>query len=252
MEDISAEKKMIEVFWTGGYDSTFRICQLSKKDVVIQPYYVSDGRKSEEYERNAINTITRKLQNNNETKATIKEIKYISKEDREDAPEITKAFQNLLKQDFMGSQYEWLGTFALKHKGVEMSIHKDDKAIELISKHGKLKVEEGEEGKYYVIDKDNSEKDCITLFGNLHFPLVDYTKVQMKEEYEKMGLSDIIDDTWFCFTPIDGKPCGQCNPCKYTIEEGMAYRFTPEAIQRYKKMKSPVNRVVRKIKSIVK
>ena len=73
------------------------------------------------------------------------------------------------------------------------------------------------------------------LFGNQHFPLADYTKLQMKAEYSAMGLSDVIDKTWFCFTPIDGKPCGCCNPCKYTIEEGMTERFTKKALNRYKK-----------------
>ena len=74
----------------------------------------------------------------------------------------------------------------------------------------------------------------------------------MKEEYEKMKLSDIIDDTWFCFNPINGKPCGYCNPCKYTIEEGMSYRFSNEALKRYKKQKKILFRIVGKVKKIIK
>ena len=31
--------KHINVLWTGGLDSTFRILELSKADVEVQPYY---------------------------------------------------------------------------------------------------------------------------------------------------------------------------------------------------------------------
>ena len=228
------EKKIVNIFWTGGYDSTFRVCQLSKKNIIIQPYYLSYKRKSETNELNAIKKITEKLRNNRETKAIIKDIIFVPSEERMVDEQITKAYHNLRQKEYMGSQYEKLGVFALQHKGIEMSIHKDDMAIKLISKYGQLKKEHGDEGDYYVIDPNNSEKECITLFGNLHFPLVDYTKLEMKDEYEKMNLSDIIDDTWFCHTPKNNQPCGHCNPCRYTIEEGMAYRFSKKALISYK------------------
>ena len=243
--------KTVEIFWTGGYDSTFRICQLSRMNVIIQPYYLSDKRQSEDNELGAIKIITDKLRNNKETKAVLMDIIYLSKDDRKKDESIKQAYKRLYKQDFMGSQYEWLGVFALEHKGIEMSIHKDDKSIELISKHGRLKTEKGDEGGYYVLDHENSEEDCVTVFGNLHFPLASYTKLEMKEEYEKMGLGDIIDDTWFCFSPINGKPCGKCNPCTYTIEEGMAYRFSPEALRRYRIRKTPPVRALRSVKATV-
>lgn len=42
---------------------------------------------------------------------------------------------------------------------------------------------------------------------------------------EKHGFDDIMEETWFCHTPTkDGKPCGMCNPCKYTREEGLGRR----------------------------
>jgi hypothetical protein len=33
-----------------------------------------------------------------------------------------------------------------------------------------------------------------------------------------------MDMTWFCHTPVRGRPCGICAPCVYTIEEGLARR----------------------------
>ena len=38
--------KKVKVLWTGGFDSTFRVTQLSRMDVEIEPYYLSDGRLS--------------------------------------------------------------------------------------------------------------------------------------------------------------------------------------------------------------
>lgn len=41
------KREVINVLWTGGYDSSFRMVQLSKSNVMIQPYYLSDKRKCE-------------------------------------------------------------------------------------------------------------------------------------------------------------------------------------------------------------
>ena len=32
----------VHVLWTGGFDSSFRLVQLSKYQVNVQPYYVKD------------------------------------------------------------------------------------------------------------------------------------------------------------------------------------------------------------------
>lgn len=247
-----SDKELVSIFWTGGYDSTFRVCQLSRKEVVIQPYYMSDNRPSEANELDAIAKISYKLINNPDTVAEIRPLIIIPKNERQHDDKIKNAFYSLLKLDFMGAQYEWLGCFSRDHEGIEMSIHKDDKAVELIKKHGSLKAVHDKYGDYYVIDKENSSEQVIELFGNSRFPLADYTKLQMKEEYESMGLADIIEDTWFCLTPVDGKPCGCCNPCVYTIEEGMSYRFSEEALARYKKHQNPINKAMRNIKRKIK
>lgn len=53
-KEISGDKPVIEIFWTVWYDSTFRIVQLSRCEVYIQPYYISDERISEPNELKAI------------------------------------------------------------------------------------------------------------------------------------------------------------------------------------------------------
>lgn len=225
----------IEIFWTGGYDSTFRIVQLSRCDIVIQPYYLSDKRASEPYELDAIESIINILQKHSETRCTFRPLIIVDMKQRLENNEITETYSRILKNDFIGSQYDWLARFAIEHQGIELAIHQDDKAILLINKYGKLKkIVDDNIGDYYVLDKERTEKDIYTLFGNYHLPLADLTKLDMKQYYIQHGYEDVMDKTWFCHKPIKGKPCGICNPCMYTIEEGMGERFTRSALTRYK------------------
>jgi len=95
--------KRVSIFWTGGYDSSFRVCQLSRLNIEIQPYYLSDNRRSEKNELNAIREITEFLNALDETKATILPLEYVPKPDRDKDYNITKSYKTLRKQDFMGS-----------------------------------------------------------------------------------------------------------------------------------------------------
>ena len=228
------EYPLVEILWTGGFDSTFRIVQLSRFAVRIQPYYVSDNRKSELNELNAIRSITELLKNHKDTKCVFLDLMIVKTTDRIQNTEITNAWVELRKRDYFGTQYDWLGSFSIQHKGIELSIHKDDKAILLIEKYGALKkVSNQVIGDYWIIDEQASDPYIITLFKNYHLPLADWTKLKMKEFYLANGYVDIMNQTWFCFNPIKGKPCGYCNPCMYTIEEGMKERFTKNALFKY-------------------
>lgn len=228
------ERKIIPIFWTGGYDSTFRVVALSRCDVSIQPIYMSDKRPSEDLELKAIKEITSLLLKHPDTKAEILPLQIIGYDEREDDKEYREAYDRIYQKDFVGPQYIWLGVFAEKNPNIEMSIHKDDKAISIILKYGKLKkVTDCLIGDYYVVDKENSPEDITKLWGNLHFPLVYITKKEMRDFYKEHGYSEVASKTWFCYRPINGKPCGMCNPCKYTIEEGLKERFTKMALARY-------------------
>lgn len=79
---------------------------------------------------------------------------------------------------------------------------------------------------------------------------VDETRLDMKRIVEESEYEDIMNITWLCHNPINDKPCGYCNPCVSTIEEGMEYRFSKEALERYNKRK--YYRFIRKIKNGVK
>ena len=66
------EGRVINIFWTGGLDSTFRVVELSRCPCTIQPYYVVIGkRKSLHCELKAIKTISQILRKDKRTKAEL-------------------------------------------------------------------------------------------------------------------------------------------------------------------------------------
>lgn len=251
--------KTVNILWTGGWDSTFRVVQLSTKNVIIQPYYLKDNRRSEKQELSTIKQVTEDLMKLKSTKCLINEPIFMNVKDIPANDEITKAYKEILKNDFYGSQYDWLARFALIHEDLELSIHEDDTAVIIINKYGKLlECESESKGKYHILNKDKSPENLVKIFGNFHFPLLNITKLEMKAFAEENGFNEIMNKTWFCHSPLNDEPCGICNPCIYTIEEGLAYRFSKKALLRYKvkKATNPIKgsipyRVINKVLKLI-
>ena len=234
--------KKINILWTGGWDSTYRILCLMNKEVSIQPYYLKDNRKSEDYELKAIEKITKEIRNHSLKKCTLLDLITLDVSEIAEDKEITNAYKNILKNDYFGSQYDWLARFANTIKNIELAIHQDDKAFLIIKKYGNTKVIYDEiYGKYEILDKSKSSDDLIKVFGNYCFPVLDSSKMEMKRWAESTQLIDIMNMTWFCYHPKNEKPCGTCNPCIYTIEEGLEYRFSKRAFRKYRII-SPVKK----------
>ena len=228
-------EKIVELLWTGGYDSTFRIVQLSKLPVVIKPYYLQDNRGiCEEKELQAINEISESLKNKPDTRCDLLDIEIVPIKDRTVDKDISAAYSKLQKQFNLGSQYEWLACFAKMHKGIEISLEKcESPSFRAFNKYIVLeRINDPQIGEYLMVDENKSQKDTVILFKDYHFPIFEFTKLQMKDEYIRLGCEDIMNLTWFCFTPINGKPCGICNPCNITINEGLTWRFSESALKR--------------------
>lgn len=223
-------KKTVEIFWTGGFDSTFRVLQLSRMSVKIKPYYLSDNRKSEQRELSAIKKITKILMDKLETRAEFSPLEIVDRTDRKNDNSITEAYRRLKSKNTLGTQYEWLSWFAKSHRGIELSVEKSEGGhVRHTVGHFTL-VSDETIGDYYVLDTERSNQDVCTVFSNFHFPLVTLTKLDMKKYYLEWGCKDVMDLTWFCFTPNNGKPCGLCHPCNQAITDGMTERFTKTAL----------------------
>lgn len=242
----------IRILWTSGWDSTFRLLQIvhniKEKNVKIQPIYIIDrNRGSFEIEINTMKNIIQEIKGKYPYSINqLNPIKYIELKDIKIPEDIQKNYLKLREESFMGSQYEWLAVVSKEFKGLELCIHKDDKAHYFLKDicEEKFKIFD----KIFALDLSKSSSELQMIFGDYNFPLFNYTKLEMKEEAIKKGFNDIMDKTWFCFTPINQEPCGICNPCKYSIEEGMKYRFSKKALLRNRF--TILYKIVRKIKKI--
>lgn len=229
----------VNILWTGGWDSTFRITQLSERNVVVQPYYLLCGRNSEAYELNAISTITKLIRDRSSTICTLLDVINVPIDESDSYPEISESYEAMRNARPFGIQYDWLARLANRVKELELTIHQDDKAVGVINEFGEvIKRHHDDVGYYYVLDSGNSSIDAQRVFGHFRFPLLEYTKTRMKKEAEEGGFIDLMNLTWFCYFPVNGEPCGTCNPCIYSIDEGMGYRFNKRALRRYRAKKN--------------
>ena len=91
-------QKKINLLWTGGFDSTFRLCQLSRMDnVIVQPVYFrfKTTRKNEYREIEAQAKILSLLLSRPETKATILSPIRFHEDDLPEDLETDKAYEKL-------------------------------------------------------------------------------------------------------------------------------------------------------------
>lgn len=218
---------MVNILWTGGWDSTYRILELifiyKKK---VQPYYIKDSlRQSQSIEIKTMKKIIKLISDHEEFEiGLLRPIKYVNVNDIKDNEIITNSFKSLVSKSFMGYQYEWLARFSkeFKRSGLELSIHRDDKASQFILDITNKQFIGGIPT--YCLN-ENVSQDEKNVFGNFSFPLLHLSKTEMLENANKYNFGHIMKETWFCHTPLpNGKPCGVCNPCKYTREEGLMDR----------------------------
>ena len=100
----------VNIFWTGGWDSTFRILQLAEHDIIIQPWYIIDPvRIGNKYEQRAMDEILATIETSSEFKARILPIKKINAKeiDAIEDEEIASAYNRLKEKYKLGWQYQW-------------------------------------------------------------------------------------------------------------------------------------------------
>lgn len=216
------------VLWTGGWDSTFRVLDLviNKKEKV-QPFYVLDERRaSTKMEISTMDKIKSLINEiNPDFSNKILETITINRNSIPENNGITNAYIKLKEKSHLGDQYDWLARYAesVGINNLELCVHIDDTVEGFIKNNVKL-IEENND-RYYKLVENTSQKE-LKIFSYYNFPLFDMTKLDMEEQARKSGFDHIMEITWFCHSPYKGKPCGMCNPCKYTREEGLGRRVS--------------------------
>ena len=259
--------KKINLLWTGGLDSTFRLVELAHESVEIQPYYVVDSaRKSLRKEQQAMQKILQLLKKKTFTKAVLHDVCYISEQSIKPDYEISNAYRFFFQFNKLGSQYDFLSKFADQNNLIlEVGLENSDrsKAAEALKKYGDLKLEsylnkDGAKDLFswdviYCTDPKTGHPLALKLFGNLRFPahLFNIEKVEEADLLKNWGCKDILKTTWFCHKPVLGFPCGQCNPCKDALNEGMEWRV-PLTGRVLGKMRKEIKACFRSVKKFLR
>jgi hypothetical protein len=223
------KKKPVKLLWTGGWDSTFRLLHVTiGEGRIVQPFYLIDRqRRSAGQEIRVMEQIKDRLFSEYHQVSQLilptiyTEVNHIQQNDT-----ITEAYQRVKVHSGIGEQYEWLARWCARHglEDIELCIHRDDKAHRAIKPY----IAESNDGDKvtYVFDSAFNTIDEFLLFRYFRFPSFDMSKLDMKRIMILQGLESYMDMTWFCYSPTSAAtPCGICNPCVYTIEEGLGYRI---------------------------
>ena len=223
----------INLLWTGGWDSTYRLLELVlAREAAVQPWYVSDliaaplpvkyrrWRKSAPPLRSEAGA------------GGFLPTKFITMADIKPDATITAQYLEL-KRDFgLGSQYEWLAALGKTYgiENLELAIHAGDKFRRVLGDRvQKIETAVGPVFRF----KETQGGRVPELFARFDFPILSLTKCEQQLLSARHGFSDILEVSWFCHWPLNGLPCGQCAPCIYTIEEGMGRRLPWIAHLRY-------------------
>lgn len=217
----------INILWTGGWDSSFQLVRCFIRGTAdIQPVYIIDeSRQSTAMELLTMKRIKQTLRADFPARAgSLLPVRFFAVSDLLSNQRITSAYARIRKQKALGVQYDWLARLCEQFgvSDLQLCIHRDDLA------HAALQdvVEDGRERlNGYRVSEKHVGTDEYELFKFYSFPIFDISKREMQEIAQELGFSSIMNLTWFCHAPKDGRPCGRCFPCRSTIEEGLGWRI---------------------------
>lgn len=188
------------LFWTGGWDSTFRLLQLLfEEEQQVQPHYIMRSEQSTGTEIDTMANIRRYISRNHpEQRALLEPIIITDVASIHSNEKISGLHEKLRKEKKINKQYEILARYCYQ-KNVSVA---------------ELSV--------IAIEKEIIESD---LFKSFSFPLLHMTKKEMLHEAKEKGWMEIMEMTSFCRKPKRGRQCGMCGPCTDAIAAGLGFRL---------------------------
>ncbi len=220
-----SDNDAVNLFWTGGCDSTFQLLQLLLVEKRrVQPYYIIEPeRPSTRMELLTMRRIkARLLEEHPQVRELMLPTRFFAAADIAPDAEITAAFRSVTARRYIGTQYEWLARFCRQHGFTDMQMAiapSRPLTADMVSRFS----EGGRE--VFRVDPAMCEADDYQLFRYYTFPTFDLNKFKTDALARERGWHEIMNMTWFCHKPRRGmKPCGKCHPCLETIKIGLAWR----------------------------
>ena len=201
----------IKLFWTSGWDSTFRLIQvLMTTDLTIEPHFI----------------IRTEHSTGIEIDAQIKIRRLISRK----YPEvISRLFPTVYMNADLITSYEDVfdEIESMRQTGRHINIQYDLLACYC----RQFNIEKIEVGIIQELGGD-SEKWLddhlrgVEAFNCFTYPIALVTKKDIDEITKKNGWDDIMALTSFCRRPkFNIRPCGACGPCFDTVKDGLSHRL---------------------------
>lgn len=233
-----AQEKVTYIFWTGGWDSTYRMVELSRMDITVQPIYcVHEAVPSLHIELERLDKILQMLKAKKETKASFLPVKQVKVTQYAADAEIENSWKKLRNTIRIGSQYIFLAKVAKQFPGIELGIERPNGELSgcfaTFEHFGKLVEENGN----WKLDPARTDPACLAVFGQMTFPICHITEVEMVENIKKWGYQDVMQWIWFCRDPLiknkEFVACGVCRPCQQKMESNMEFLLPLKAQKRY-------------------
>lgn len=217
--------KIYNVLWTGGWDSTYRVIQLYRLGVTIQPIYIIDHRrKSYPKELEAIEKVKKALPLRfPNSKCQIRPLITLNRKEISSDYFLKSIYRILKRKVNLGKQYYWLACVAKNYSNLELSLHSEDMDRFFFTEQ-LLQINDDVTGVNWKINPKKVDFFRRQLFSNMTFPLIDISKPEMKLIAEKDDFYDLMELTWFCHKSTE-KPCGNCNPCIQYVRDGFGFRL---------------------------
>jgi len=222
----SSDENITYTFWTGGFDSTFRICELvivQKK--IVQPIYVSaiidntqESSTRRQSHRQEIETM-RKIREMLPKEASERLLPLLDIQKVKLDEDINASMKSLYKKKKMRRPVCQYGALAQVTRDLRRPI---EVAVEYAPGNSMLyrcvqdsldcvKVQQGSG----IVARISPKKDTdVQIFQNFVFPTISYSKEDMFHIAQKNGFDHMLRNTWSCWYPRkDGSPCGKCIMC---------------------------------------
>ncbi len=224
------KSNIVKIFWTGGWDSTFRVLYLAIVEKrKIQPYYIQ-GLHTKSQENSAMDLIKKEMiEIFPETKGLIKPTIFIAAEDIAADEEIKQSFIKLEEEHGLTPQYYYMARFAKEERLDDIELCMEYSPYNSYSCMLLDMIPDNS----VRIDQKYSNTDIYQIYGYGSFPLLHMTKPDMGKIATKCKFIELLNRSWFCNFPINGQPCGICSSCMLIMTEKMYDRLPLVSRVRY-------------------
>lgn len=202
-EPASKNNDIVDLFWTGGWDSTFRLMQLVRiEKKVVRPHYIIMPQQCTGKEIDTIHNIKRAFgRQYSECKDQILPVEFFNVDKLEPNLKITEEYERIKKREKINKQYEVCARYCEQfgYPSVELCVVRDEM-------HD------------YFRNND-------VIFKYFRYPVSRFVKKEMAKIAEEHNFLDLMKMTWFCRRSDSWRPCGLCGPCANTVKGGLAWRL---------------------------